>query len=320
MAVDQRSQSSHRGGRLLDAIRRAEANFGQSPSELVAGENSPAALAAASSVAAVPIVPIEPVSGSGIPAQLSLAGLGEPPASATEDLYPQAEVPADSISISPEDVMPAAPTAAAAPRIPDSPRIKLSLPRWPEIEDLATKIAGDLPDLGSAVLACASVDRLPLGFSITAPLARALAGRHGEVLLVDTDVPTNLRTSEPLYQPKFGFAEVCTQQIAWSEAILPTVISRLAYLPAGLEVRAFPVDADFVAHLFADLKRRFKYVVVNASSVADALAAGWLASCDEIYLAVELGRTIPHQARDAARQIAAAGGKIRGTITLESTR
>jgi Mrp family chromosome partitioning ATPase len=251
--------------------------------------------------------------------QISLGGLGEVPLPAVEDLYVRLEPLAEPPLASPEELASVAPPRQE--RRDDRPRIKLNLPRWPQIEDLAKTIVGDSPDLVSVVLACASVDRLAAGFSIAAPLARALAGRQDElVLLVESDVRASLSSSETFHLPKLGLAEVFTQQIAWSDAVLPTVIDRLSYLPAGLESRAFPIDGESAAQLFIELKRRFKYVVMDAGPAADALAAGWMARCDEIYLAVELGRTAPHRARDAARQIVAAGGRIRGSIVIDPAR
>ena len=331
MAVDQRSHSSHRGGRLLDAIRRAEATLGQPPSGHVPGDEAAQIFLAASPEPAAYGAPVESVPELPVPSPASISGFVEPQAFAPPPLdvaapfspldpapaplvdpYVPERSPAEPVAASPEAIV-----AAPSVRM-DLPRFTLNLPRWPEIEDLAKTIVGDFPELVSAVLACASIDRPAAGSLVAAPLARALAARQGEqVLLVESDVYASLRATGTFYQPKPGLAEIFTKQIAWSDALLPTAIERLAYLPAGLDARAFPIDGDLATQLFDELKRRFRYVVIDAGPAAEALAAGWLERCDEIYLAVELGRTAPHRARDVARQIVAAGGKVRGAVVLD---
>ena len=88
------------------------------------------------------------------------------------------------------------------------------------------------------------------------------------------------------------------------------MIERLEYLPAGLDIRAFPVDSSLAAQLFAELKQHFKYVVIEAGVAADSLAAGWLDRATKSTWPSNSDGPLRAGRDDVARRIVSAGGKM----------
>jgi polysaccharide biosynthesis transport protein len=115
--------------------------------------------------------------------------------------------------------------------------------------------------------------------SLASQLAASLARGWRKTLLIDGDIrrPAAHTLFKALLEP--GLCEVLRNEAGTEEAIKPTSLSRLWFLPAGhCDAHAIQALAqESVQAMFDKLKEQFEFIIVDSSPVlpvADALSLG----------------------------------------------
>ena len=160
------------------------------------------------------------------------------------------------------------------------------------------------------------------GKSITAiNLAMALSElERQEVLLVDADMR---RPSVEKYlnlNPEAGLSDVLLGSTPLEKAIRPVGRRRLMLLGAGQRVAnpAEVLSASRLDELFARLKERYQYIIIDTPPVLPSTDAGVVsARADGTLFVLRLEHTLKGNAREALRNLQDLGANVLGTFVSE---
>jgi receptor protein-tyrosine kinase/non-specific protein-tyrosine kinase len=160
------------------------------------------------------------------------------------------------------------------------------------------------------------------GKSVTAiNLAMALSElERQEVLLVDADLR---RPSVEKYlnlNPELGLADVLLGNAPIEKAIRPVGRRRLMLLGSGQRVAnpAEVLSASRLDELFARLKERYQYIIIDTPPVLPSTDAGVLsARADGTLFVLRLEHTLKGNAREALRNLQDLGANVLGTFVSE---
>jgi polysaccharide biosynthesis transport protein len=191
------------------------------------------------------------------------------------------------------------------------------------ISEAYTTVATSLrfsTDQGMPKVLLVTSARATEGKSSTAlALAQSLSRRGGSVLLIDSDL------RKPAFKSlsdKQGLTRLLTTDEPLAAHISPTQFENLWLLPSG---PIPPNPADLLStHRFASLLReaaeRFDMLIVDAPPVLGLADAPLLAaSCKDVMMVVEAGKTRTPAAQEAISRIRAAGGHVLGATLTKST-
>lgn len=165
-------------------------------------------------------------------------------------------------------------------------------------------------------LMVAAVGRHTGATTTAVALAASLAGENTPTLLVDA----NRRA--PRLRPWFGLnggpglGDLLAHEAAFGDTVYPTDKGRLSVLPAGwAKLSAELLAGPGVDELLEATKARFRFTVFDVAPLPESLDACVLASrTDGVLLLVQASRTSAADARDAARSVEDAGGRILGVV------
>lgn len=148
-------------------------------------------------------------------------------------------------------------------------------------------------------------------------LAAALAMGGSRTVLIDADLrrPT---VHKGLGVPQsIGVAELLNRTVSFEEAIQPSHVPNLDYIPAGIsrDRPAEMISEEKIRALVDELRDRYDYVMVDTSPVgvvSDGLT--WAAQVDSVLFVTEYDRTRRAVSAIAARQTMAANPNILGGV------
>lgn len=193
--------------------------------------------------------------------------------------------------------------------------------RAEQVRALRNKLQAMNPDGEPKTLVIASAGRGD-GKTVTAVnLAMALAEleRH-EVALVDGDLRHPGIERCLSLNPGPGLSDVLTGQVPLDRALRPAGFRQLSVLGAGTRVTnpAEVLGGSRIEELFARLKERFRYVVIDSPPALPFTDAGVLAArADGTLLILRLEHTTRHHAKDALRNLQDLGANVLGTFVVE---
>ncbi len=193
--------------------------------------------------------------------------------------------------------------------------------RAEQVRGLRNKLIAMNPDSAAKTLVVTSAIRGE-GKSVTAiNLAMAFAERERTpVILVDADMrfPTAERYLH--LDPAEGLSEVLFGHAGLEQAVRPSGVRNLAILGAGSRI-AVPSEllvGNRIEELYARLKERYQYVVIDTPPVVPATDASMLsASADGTLLVVRLEHSSKSLARDAVRNLRDLGANVLGVFVTE---
>ena len=132
--------------------------------------------------------------------------------------------------------------------------------------------------------------------TIAASLAQQSAHGGARVILVDCDLRKPTLSQELVPNKTQGLLDVVTGTVGLDEVIWSDPASNLSFLPSGIKSRFVHTSeilaSDATKHLFAQLRERYDYVIVDLSPLApvvDARATTHLVDC--YVFVVEWGKT-----------------------------
>ena len=138
-------------------------------------------------------------------------------------------------------------------------------------------------------------------------------GRY--VLLVDGDARQRALTNALELEDKRGFAETCTLECGWRDAVVPTSHNKLTILPAGnLTNYSTQIESLFLPTMANEWREMFDVVFVDIGDAQAAMASPLYKMCDRNYLLIRLGHTNREFADEIADQMADDGVNVAGCI------
>jgi Mrp family chromosome partitioning ATPase len=167
----------------------------------------------------------------------------------------------------------------------------------------------------------ASADR-ETGTTTTAiHLAAVLAEvTAGDVLVIDADGRDGDLARRLNIDAAYGLADVLGGRVGWQEAVVripPGCVQVLASC-----AKRVPATDDLPARLMAflaDVKRRYRAVIVDGGIASSAEATHWPAVCDGVYLCLEFEETGTKSAAEAVSLLRRAGGRVLGCVATRAT-
>lgn len=153
-----------------------------------------------------------------------------------------------------------------------------------------------------------------LASSLAISLARA---SHERVLLVDGDMrdPDLHEIFDVACGP--GLAEVLSRECSLDDAIRTTEMRKVELLPAG-DLRVSPhylLRGGAFESLLAEVKRRYRYVVVDSPPVLSASESVVLAhACDGVVICTRCDYSRSPQLRSASQRLQSAGARVLGAV------
>lgn len=193
--------------------------------------------------------------------------------------------------------------------------------RAEQFRGLRNKLQAMNPDGEPKTLVITSAARGD-GKTITAiNLAMAMAEleRH-QVVLVDGDMRHPAVERYLNLNPEPGLSDLLTGRAALDRALRPAGFRNLALIGAGTRTAnpAEVLGASRVDELFARLKERFRYVVIDTPPVLPSTDASVLAArADGTLLVLRLEHTTRGHAKDALRNLQDLGANVLGTFAVE---
>lgn len=186
---------------------------------------------------------------------------------------------------------------------------------------LADNILSRLPGGPSAAVFLADVGQSEARTELLAGLLPALARRDGsELLAVDADLERGQLTARLGVLAARGVAQVLLRACAWQEALSRTCLPGVSLLPSA--VWADPEGRLLRPYrwerLLAELRRRYRLIVVDGGSLPRGGAVAAARCCDAAYLVVCLGQTAYREAAAAAALLRSQGARVEGCIALSA--
>lgn len=185
---------------------------------------------------------------------------------------------------------------------------------------LRDRILSQLPRAGSAALLVVSADRDTGTTTTTIHLASVLAEvSSGDVLVIDADGRHGDLARRLGIDAAYGLADVLAGRVAWQGAVVRIPPGCVQVL-ASCSKRVVATDdlATRLATLVADLKRRYRMVIVDGGIASSAEATAWPSVCDGVYLCLELEETSTSGTNEAISRLRRAGGRILGCIATRA--
>ncbi len=269
---------------------------------------------------------IEPAASegfSGLPRAVDAPSVGRPaikPTPPAETAVRQAAGAQAGPPDTPVTFQPGARQPAMAPAEPPSSRPDALAEAC---ERLAENIVARLPVGPSAAVFVADVGHSEARTELLAELLPVLARRADtELLAVDADLQRGQLTARLGVLAVRGAAHVLLRACAWQEAVGQTCLPGVRLLPSvsfadpeGRLLRPYRWE-----RLFAELRRRFRLIVVDGGSLPEGPTSPAARYCDSAYLVVCLGRTAYRQAAAAAAALRCRGARVEGCIAVGAER
>lgn len=193
----------------------------------------------------------------------------------------------------------------------------------PAVSDKVMRLASQLLAITpgeSAIISWTAVDPMVNPMRLVVELAHALIQlQNGLVLLVDADVRRpKLHTQFGLdLQP--GFAEMLRGNVMLTDALRPTAHPQLTVLPAGTHLtETSPIAPAEAIRVFEELRRRFRYVVVQTPAYFESVDPALLAArVDGVVIAAQRGKTRKTQLREIMRELEAVKARLFGVALVQ---
>lgn len=193
--------------------------------------------------------------------------------------------------------------------------------RAEQVRALRNRLVALNPDGEPKTLVVSSATRNE-GKTVTAlNLAMALAElERCQVVVVDGDLRGGAVERCLNLNHEQGLSDVLLGNAALDRALRPAGFRTLQVIGPGTRV-ANPAEvlaASRLDDLFARLKERFQYVIVDTPPVLQCTDAGVLAArADGTLVVLRLERTMRRQAREAVRQLQEVGANVLGTFVTQ---
>lgn len=193
--------------------------------------------------------------------------------------------------------------------------------RAEQIRALRNKLQAMNPDGEPKTLVVTSAARGEGKTTVACNLAMAMAEleRH-EVVLVDADLRQPSVERWLNLNPGPGLSDLLTGQASLAQVLRPAGFRRLSLIGAGSRVEnpAQVLSVSRIDDLYARLKERFRYVVLDTPPVLPSTDASVLAArADGTLLVLRLERTTRSHAKEAVRTLQDLGANVLGSFVVE---
>ncbi len=193
--------------------------------------------------------------------------------------------------------------------------------RAEQVRALRNRLVALNPDGEPKTLVVTSASRGE-GKTVTAlNLAMALAELERQsVLILDADLRRPSVESYLNVNPEPGFSDLLLGNVALDKALRPVGFRRLMLLGAGSRTAnpAEVLGTSRLDELFARLKERFQYIVIDTPPVLSSTDAGVLAArADGTLFVLRLEHSLKGRAREAIRTLQDLGANVLGTFVSE---
>ncbi|MEX2186036.1 MAG: hypothetical protein WD875_04540 [Pirellulales bacterium] len=247
---------------------------------------------------------------------------GEP---AVADVDPLA--PADNSSVNAV----ASPVTATEPRRKRAPspgrRATDHYRVAPEYAALCQAILQQLPRTRpTAILVVPAAANVDAG-TVAAELALSMAQAVDlPVVAIDADITAETDAVESAVTTS-GLTDVLLDRVDWRGVLAPARDSRVQLLAAGRPLSAGELSrgeaiasaAARLGPIAAEIKTRYRYLIVHGGSPSNPLAGSLVQASDLVYLVVRLGQTTRRSARHAKRLLQRGGAIVHGSILLANS-
>jgi Mrp family chromosome partitioning ATPase len=229
------------------------------------------------------------------------------PLPTADDTWPALHDPLPTVSCS----LPTAFCSSAADDAPSDPRLVL----W--VDDLLKRF----PPSHHAVLMLTSPGPDSNKAGVSAALAESLAARlPGEVLAVSGPIETSEVAATPrVFDDRagvIGLAGVLAGETTWEDAVCQTPRKWLDVLPSATTSagRLPAVTGIRLAAVLDDLRRHYRFVVIDGPSLDQPDAVAMASCCDGVFLVVALGQTRRGAAQQAVAILQRGGANALGCV------
>jgi receptor protein-tyrosine kinase len=193
--------------------------------------------------------------------------------------------------------------------------------RAEQVRGLRNRLQAMNPDGDAKTLVVTSAARADGRTTTAINLAMALAEleRH-EVVLVDADLRHPGIERLLNLPPAPGLSDVLLGRVPLERALRPAGFRRLMLLGGGTKVQnpAEVLSGSRIDEIYARLKERFQYVVVDTPPALASTDAGMLAArADGTLIVLRLEHTTRGHAKDAFRNLQDLGANVLGSFVIE---
>jgi Mrp family chromosome partitioning ATPase len=149
-------------------------------------------------------------------------------------------------------------------------------------------------------------------------LTRAAEG-PGRVLVIEADHEQPAVAARLGVADRPGLRELLTRSVPLHVALRPTAAPNLFALPPGDPEQPVPHEAEArLPELVGRLRGRFDWTLVSGPAWGRGGSAEWAGLGDAVYIVIRDGACDTPEAEAAHEAIVAAGGKLRGYISLRT--
>lgn len=189
---------------------------------------------------------------------------------------------------------------------------------------LRDRMLSQLPRGVAAAIVFSSPER-NLGTTTTVVHLACVAAEvaAGDVLIVDSHPQNSAVAAKLNIDAEFGLADVLAGRATWQQAVVRVPPGRVHVLDSGPSTsldELLQSPPEVLAALLADLKRRYRVVLIDGGTTDNELLSRWAVACDGAYLMLELSATSPDGATRAVEQLRAAGAQVLGCVLARGGR
>lgn len=210
--------------------------------------------------------------------------------------------------------------AADVPTVETAPN--RDLVEKPEIEQESKLVDALLAELTPGVplsLALGTVDVRDEADAVLAHIARSLASRRlGKVLVIGAQFRRDALAARLCAARPRGLADILAGHVPWEAAIETTNHEHMRWIgPGRMALDEPPPQIEAMSHLFAQLKRHFRFVLVDAGRLDRDETRQVASACDGVYVVVDPLRGDRRAIDRTLVDLSAAGSLVLGCIALD---
>jgi Mrp family chromosome partitioning ATPase len=169
-----------------------------------------------------------------------------------------------------------------------------------------------------SILIVPATEQIDAGL-IVAELSLAIAdGLDLPIVAIDADLRRQ-GSDEASDVATAGLTDVLLDRVDWRGVLTPARDQRVQLLAAGRPLStsdSLPSAATRLGPIIAEMKTRYRALVVHAGPPQNPLCNALVQASDLIYLVIRLGLTTRRDARNAKRQLERGGASVHGSIVV----
>ena len=204
-----------------------------------------------------------------------------------------------------------------------STRVRLNQPQAVNtyeraIADIADSLLGLVKSNGPAAVLIAECGHCRSVSGIAHLAARLQQTLASEVLLVQSRSGNHVLERMLAVRSDAGLQEVLSGRRALADVVRSTSVSGLSYVGPGTGLNSErELQLNRLRPLAAELRDRFRLVLVNGGSADETHALSWSQVCDSTFLMLQLGSSGAKAAARAKRAMERAGARVAGCIAID---